>query len=54
VGLYEKLGFAEIDAPVWADQPGGAVEMPLRALWRPLRAGARWPDGRVQVRGLPF
>jgi acetyltransferase (GNAT) family protein len=54
VGLYGKLGFAEIDAPVWADQPGGALEMPLGAMWRPLRAGARWPDGRVQVRGLPF
>ncbi|HWX74862.1 MAG TPA: GNAT family N-acetyltransferase [Solirubrobacteraceae bacterium] len=54
VGMYEKLGFAEIDAPVWADQPGGAVEMPLSAMWRPLRAGARWPAGRVRVRGLPF
>lgn len=27
---------------------------PLRAMWRPLRESARWPDGRVDLRGLPF
>jgi predicted GNAT family N-acyltransferase len=52
--LYGKLGFAEIGAPVRAEQPGGPIEMPLLAMWRPLRAGVRWPDGPVEVRGLPF
>jgi hypothetical protein len=54
VALYRRRGFVEIDAPVWVDQPGGRIEMPLAAMWRPLRAGAEWPPGRVDVRGLPF
>jgi predicted GNAT family N-acyltransferase len=52
--LYEKFAFAEITAPVWARQPEGKIEMPLCAMWRPLRAGVRWPEGRVEVQGLPF
>jgi GNAT superfamily N-acetyltransferase len=54
VALYRRRGFNEIEAPVWVDQPGGRIEMPLAAMWRPLRAGAEWPPGRVDVRGLPF
>ena len=54
VGLYAKLGFQELGEPVWADQPAGRIEMPLRAMWRALRAGVTWPPGRVEVRGLPF
>ncbi len=54
VPVYGRLGFEEIAAPVSADQPAGPVEMPMRAMWRALRAGAEWPDGRVHVRGLPF
>lgn len=54
VAVYRRLAFAEITAPVWADQPAGPVEMPMHAMWRPLRAGATWPPGRVDVRGLPF
>jgi GNAT superfamily N-acetyltransferase len=53
-GLYRKLEFREIGAPVWAEQPRGRIEMPLRALWRPLDGGVKWPPGRVDVRGLPF
>jgi GNAT superfamily N-acetyltransferase len=53
--LYTKWDFEAIDAPVWADQPGGRVEMPQTAMWRPLRDDvAGWPPGRVDVRGLPF
>jgi predicted GNAT family N-acyltransferase len=53
--LYAKWGFQSIDAPVWADQPDGRVELPQTAMWRPLRDGAgNWPPGRVDVRGLPF
>jgi len=54
VALYRRRGFIEIDAPVWVDQPGGRIEMPLAAMWRALRDGAEWPPGRVDVRGLPF
>ncbi len=52
--LYGRLAFAEIHAPVRAQQPDGAIEMPLRAMWRPLREGVRWPQGAVEVLGLPF
>jgi predicted GNAT family N-acyltransferase len=54
VPVYGRLGFEEIDAPVSAEQPTGPVEMPMRAMWRALRAGAGWPPGRVRLRGLPF
>lgn len=54
VDLYRRHQCEEITSPVWADQPHGRIEMPLRAMWRPLREGARWPPGRVEVRGLPF
>jgi predicted N-acetyltransferase YhbS len=54
VARYARLGFRVIDAPVWADQPGGHIEMPHEAMWLALREGAEWPAGRVDVRGLPF
>ena len=55
VALYTRTGFIEITAPVWADQPAGRIEMPLSAMWRPLRPGVpAWPPGRVDVRGEPF
>jgi predicted N-acetyltransferase YhbS len=52
--MYERFGFRLIAAPVVVDQPGGPVEMPDNAMWRPLRDGASWPDGPVRVLGLPF
>jgi predicted GNAT family N-acyltransferase len=54
VALYRRWGFVEIAAPVGADQPDGRIEMPQAAMWRPLRHGAEWPPGRVDVVGLPF
>ena len=55
VALYTRIGFIEITDPVWADQPGGRIEIPLSAMWRPLRAGVPpWPAGRVDVCGEPF
>jgi predicted N-acetyltransferase YhbS len=54
VALYGRLAFAEITAPVWADQPGGRIKMPLPAMWRALGEGASWPPGRVDLRSLPF
>jgi GNAT superfamily N-acetyltransferase len=54
VVLYERFGFIEIEASVSAEQPGGRVEMPMRSMWAPLREGAVWPDGAVEVLGEPF
>ena len=53
-GLYAKLGFARVDAPVTVAQPDGRREMPLETMWRPLRDGATWPTGPVSLPGLPF
>jgi GNAT superfamily N-acetyltransferase len=53
-GLYRKLGFEEIEAPVTVDQPNGQTEMPLVAMWKALTPGAPWPDGPVRLLGLPF
>jgi predicted GNAT family N-acyltransferase len=52
--LYGKFGFLPIDAPVWADQPGGRIEMPLPAMWKALDSDAIWPSGRVELLGEPF
>jgi predicted N-acetyltransferase YhbS len=54
VDRYRRQGFQVIEAPVFADQPDGRIEMPMEAMWRPLRDGASWPQGRVDVLGLPF
>jgi predicted N-acetyltransferase YhbS len=51
---YARFGFRAIAARVTAEQPGGTVEMGEVSMWRPLRDGARWPDGDVRVLGLPF
>jgi predicted GNAT family N-acyltransferase len=52
--LYAKFGFRPIESPVHAAQASGSVEMPMCAMWCPLRDGAIWPTGAVTVRGLPF
>ena len=54
-GLYTKLGFAKIGAPVTVGQRRGErADMPLDTMWRPLHPGATWPEGSVVVPGLPF
>lgn len=54
MALYREFGFAPIEAPVWADQPGGRIEMPLPAMWKKLSGDADWPAGRVELVGEPF
>jgi predicted GNAT family N-acyltransferase len=54
VARYARFGFREIESRVVAQQPGGPVEMPPAAMWRPLRRGAAWPAGPVRLPGLPF
>jgi len=55
-GLYRRHGFAEVPATVFVDQPDGIAEISGAGgtMWRPLKAGARLPDGSVKVIGLPF
>ena len=54
VELYERFGFAVIEAPVIAQQPSGPLVMPMPAMWRPLREGVTWPVGLVSLPGPPF
>jgi predicted N-acetyltransferase YhbS len=54
MALYGTFGFAPIEAPVWADQPGGRIEMPLPAMWKMLSGGVGWPAGTVELLGEPF
>jgi predicted N-acetyltransferase YhbS len=53
--LYGEFGFVAIEAPVWAEQPGGRIEMPLPAMWKALSSDAAgWPSGRIELLGEPF
>jgi GNAT superfamily N-acetyltransferase len=52
-GLYQRHGFAEVRESVLVDQPDGVANL-SGAMWRPLKPGARLPDGIVNVNGLPF
>ena len=54
LGVYRGRGYRAIEAPVSVDQPAGRIVMTQTAMWRPLRAGATWPEGPVEVYGLPF
>jgi predicted N-acetyltransferase YhbS len=48
--VYERFGFTRIEAPVVA----GGQDMGDEAMWKPLRAGATWPAGPVNLPQLPF
>jgi predicted N-acetyltransferase YhbS len=54
VPFYERLGWQALAAPVTADQPSGAVVMPLVTCWTPLTDGATVPTSELHVEGLPF
>jgi GNAT superfamily N-acetyltransferase len=54
IGLYAKFGFQLIEEPVWAAQPGGLIEMPLRTMWKPLTPAANWPGGTIELLDKPF
>jgi predicted N-acetyltransferase YhbS len=54
VPVYARLGFELIGARVLAEQPAGAVVVPLEAMHLTLAPGAVWPEGEVHVLGLPF
>ena len=48
--IYERFGFTEVHALIVA----GGQRMRERFMWRPLRDGATWPDGPVNLPQLPF
>jgi predicted GNAT family N-acyltransferase len=52
--FYAEFDFREVPGPVWADQPGGRIEMPLGSMWKPLCDGVDWPPGRIDLVGEPF
>lgn len=54
VGLYRRLGFADIDLPVEVKQPDGYEVIPQRTMWRALQDDVSWPPGPVVVHSLPF
>lgn len=53
-GLYDRLGFAPVRAPVRVRQPNGYAVIPQDTMWRALRPEARWPDGPATFHTLPF
>jgi predicted N-acetyltransferase YhbS len=54
MGLYRRLGFAEVNDEVLVHSSTGPVPMPMRTMWRALRPGATWPEGPVAVQSRPF
>jgi len=54
VPFYAGFGFNEIADPVWADQAGRRVQVPMCAMWLALHGRPGWPPGRADVQGLPF
>jgi hypothetical protein len=52
-GMYARIGIQELADPVWVDQPGGRIEMPMSAMWKPVRP-VEWPRGTIHLDGLPF
>jgi predicted N-acetyltransferase YhbS len=54
ISLYAKFGFELIEEPVWAAQPGGLIEMPMHAMWKPLTPAADWRAGKIELLGEPF
>jgi GNAT superfamily N-acetyltransferase len=54
VPFYESLGWHPTAGRVTADQPSGAVEMPLVTCWTPFLAGATVPSSALHIEGLPF
>jgi predicted GNAT family N-acyltransferase len=54
MGLYRRFGCAEVTDVVQVRQGEQEVRMPMRTMWRGLRAGSSWPPGPVLLDGPPF
>jgi predicted N-acetyltransferase YhbS len=48
--MYARFGFLDLHAPVTA----GGQRMRPHFMWRPLKPGATWPDGPINLPELPF
>ena len=51
--FYNRLGWRRLESEVLIEQEDGERPAPLNAMILPLR-GQKWPDGRVQLRSLPW
>jgi GNAT superfamily N-acetyltransferase len=50
---YDALGWRKVLGATWAEQPDGAIVLPLASMWKSLN-GARWPDGDVYLHSRPW
>jgi hypothetical protein len=53
IPLYERLGWRRVTEQTVFEQPSGQVVGEVNTMVRPFR-GRPWPDGRVDLRGLPW
>jgi GNAT superfamily N-acetyltransferase len=53
VPYYAKQGWQLLGSPVLIEQPSGQIEYPARSMIFPLGETV-WPEGTVQVHGLPW
>ena len=51
--FYERLGWHAVDEPLVVDQPGGPLTMSEVAMVYSCRCES-WPEGRIDLRGLPW
>lgn len=52
VGFYGRLGWKRIAAPAFVQAPWGRVQFPEETMV--LECGQRWPEGEVDLEGLPW
>jgi GNAT superfamily N-acetyltransferase len=50
--FYQKLGWQEIQSPVFIEQPEGRVLSPVLVMWLPCTSQRAWPAGPVEI-GMP-
>lgn len=53
VSLYQDLGYAVIDSPLWMDQPNGRRLFDSPKMVLPL-TNLSWPEGEIDIQGLPW
>lgn len=52
--FYERLAWRRVHGPAVFEQPGQRVTWPLSVMVLPCEAGAEWPPGTIDLRGLPW
>jgi hypothetical protein len=51
--FYQNLGWQVVNGPLVFEQPGVRLMWPLSVMILPCR-GTEWPDGVIDLRGLPW